>query len=91
MSYEIDFSESAIQDIELHKKSGNIKTLIKINKLIDELRNHPMTGTGKPEQLKHHLSGKWSRRINKKDRLVYQIEEETKTVNILSAEGHYSK
>lgn len=91
MSYEIDFSESAIQDIELHKKSGNIKTLIKINKLIDELRNHPMTGTGKPEQLKHNLSGKWSRRINKKDRLVYQIEEETKTVNILSAEGHYSK
>lgn len=91
MSYEIDFSERVIQDIELHKKSGNIKTLIKINKLIDELRNHPMTGTGKPEQLKHNLSGKWSRRINKKDRLVYQIEEETKTVNILSAEGHYSK
>jgi toxin YoeB len=41
--------------------------------LIKELRIHPFTGTGKPEQLKHELTGKWSRRINKVHRLIYEV------------------
>ncbi|WP_323670358.1 Txe/YoeB family addiction module toxin [Psychroflexus montanilacus] len=44
---------------------------------------------GKPEQLKHNLSGYWSRRINKKDRLIYQVVEDIVTVYIISAIGHY--
>lgn len=87
MSYEIDFTDKALQDIEFHKKSGNTNVLKKLNKLLNELREHPTTGTGKPELLKHELTGKWSRRINKEDRLVYSITDSV--VYIHSAKGHY--
>lgn len=88
MLYELEFSERAKRDL-LELKKNDISSYKKVAKLLEELQEHPTTGTGKPEQLKHELSGKWSRRINKKDRLVYQIDEEPKTVHILSALGHY--
>ena len=50
---------------------------------------HPITGTGQPEMLKHNLQGLYSRRINKKHRLVYSIKEEIVTVYVLSAHSHY--
>ncbi|WP_229203339.1 Txe/YoeB family addiction module toxin [Dyadobacter jejuensis] len=50
----------------------------------------PQTGIGEPKKLKNELSGLWSRRINKKDRLVYEIVESEAIVIILSALGHYS-
>jgi toxin YoeB len=50
---------------------------------------HPETGTGKPEKLKFELTGYWSRRINKKDRLIYSIEHHIVTVTVVSAVGHY--
>lgn len=89
MNYEIDFSPLANSHIEFYKKTGNISILKKIDRLLDELREHPTTGTGKPEKLKDNLSGKWSRRINRKDRLVYTIDEDNAVVNVLSARGHY--
>ena len=52
---------------------------------------HPTTGTGQPEMLKHNLEGLYSRRINKKDRLVYAINEEIISVYILSASSHYDE
>jgi toxin YoeB len=62
----------------------------KLNIILEELEIHPQTGTGNPEQLKHQLSGFWSRRINKKDRLIYEIiEEPEKLVVVVSALGHY--
>jgi Txe/YoeB family toxin of toxin-antitoxin system len=58
--------------------------------IIEELKQSPTVGIGNPEPLKHNLSGFWSRRINKKDRLIYQIiEEPDNLVVILSALGHY--
>lgn len=39
------------------------------------LRGEPTQGTGKPERLKHQLSGLWSRRISKKDRLIYSFDD----------------
>ncbi len=89
MSYTLDFSNTAIKDIEKHKKSGDKPTLKKIEKLLNELMKHPITGTGQPEMLKHDLAGLYSRRINKKHRLVYAINEQIVTVNILSAWSHY--
>ncbi|WP_089081713.1 Txe/YoeB family addiction module toxin [Flavobacterium branchiophilum] len=57
---------------------------------VKELEIHPTTGIGNPELLKHHLSGYWSRRINKKDRLIYQIIEQPESlVVIIAALGHY--
>lgn len=55
-----------------------------------ELSDHPTTGIGNPELLKHSLSGLWSRRLNKKDRLIYEIfEEPEELVIVIAALGHY--
>ena len=59
MQYLIDFTEQANEDIERHKKVGNKAILNKIFALMNELENHPTSGTGKPEMLKHHLAGLW--------------------------------
>lgn len=63
----------------------------KITALIEDIQLHPFTGIGKPEPLKHQLSGKWSRRINKEHRLIYKVTEENtiEILNILSLKGHY--
>ncbi len=58
-------------------------------KLIDELYEHPKTGTGKPEPLSGDRVGQWSRRITKKHRLVYEIRDMEVIVIVISAYGHY--
>jgi len=87
MSYFLDFSKKAHNDIEFHKKTGNLPVLKKLDILLNELTEHPFTGTGKPEVLKHNLNGFWSRRINKEHRLVYKVINDS--VQIFSAKGHY--
>jgi len=89
MNYKLRFTTNAIKDIQLHKKSGDKKLLQKIEVLLEELRVHPRSGTGQPEQLKHELRGLFSRRINQKHRLVYEIKDEIITVIILNAYSHY--
>jgi toxin YoeB len=89
--YIIEYTENALNDLKFHKKSGDKSVLKKIDKLIDELKTHPFLGTGQPEALKHELQGFWSRRINKKDRLIYKVEEQIVTVIVVSAYGHYSE
>ncbi len=89
MSYQIDITKQAQEDIEAHRKAGNKAILKKINTLLEELTEHPFTCTGKPEALKYSLAGLWSRRINQEHRLLYQIEGET-IVIILAAKGHYT-
>lgn len=87
MAYYLDFTDKAKNDIAVLKKAGNKAALNKLFSLLEELTEHPFTGTGKPEPLKHKLSGMWSRRINREHRLVYEVEENT--VFILSSKGHY--
>jgi len=91
MSYTLEFSDTALADIKKHKKTGGRAILKKLQKLLDELREHPTTGTGQPEMLKHSLSGLYSRRINLKHRLVYSIDDKIVTVYILSAASHYGE
>ncbi|MBP1540452.1 MAG: Txe/YoeB family addiction module toxin [Prevotella sp.] len=67
------------------------KLLISKRSLIDELYEHPRTGTGKPEPLSSDRAGQWSRRITKRHRLIYSIYENEVHVNILSAYGHYDE
>lgn len=90
MSYKIIFSDVANRDIEISKRSGDLSSLKKLHQILEELREHPETGIGSPEQLRYRLSGYWSRRINLKDRLIYRIYKETVTVSVVSAKGHYS-
>jgi toxin YoeB len=87
MGYQLDFSDQAKKDIDFHKKSGNKVILKKLFVLLNELTQNPFEGTGKPEPLKHNLTGYWSRRINLEHRLVYKVLEET--ILIYSVKGHY--
>lgn len=89
MSYSITISPEAEKDIVI-LATTEPKSFLKVQKLIDELREHPTTGTGHPEQLKGQPEGRWSRRITKKHRLVYQIFEKEIVVLVLSAWGHYN-
>jgi len=87
MIYLVKLSDRAELDIIKLRKSGDKQVLKKLNTLLDELREHPETGTGKPERLKY--VNKWSRRINDKHRLIYEILEEIVTVEVVQAYGHY--
>ena len=73
MNYELKFNIEALSDIEKHKKAGNLQLLKKIDSILTELRQHPKTGTGRPEQLKGFDTPTWSRRISQQHRLVYQV------------------
>ena len=63
------------------------KLLAKVNKLLKDIDRNGNTGIGKPEALKGDLSGWWSREIDKKNRLVYKIENDT--IQILQCISHY--
>jgi toxin YoeB len=67
------------RDKKLHK------SLCKILK--EMLRDEPDKGLGKPEALKHNLSGLWSKRISQKDRLIYKYDDEY--IYIFAIGGHY--
>lgn len=57
----------------------------------DELREHPRTGTGQVEQLKHFGTETWSMRLDREHHLVYEIHDTEMVVLVLSALGHYTK
>lgn len=88
---QIDFSEKAKKDLDFWLKSGNKAIVNKIYSLIEDIQFHPFEGIGKPEQLKHQLSGTWSRRINQEHRIIYKVTDENtiEILNILSLKGHY--
>ncbi len=88
--YFVELIESSKKDLQKHNKSGNKSVIKKIERILYELSEHPYTGTGNPEQLKHELSGFWSRRISQKDRMVYKVKEDIVTVYVVSAMGHYA-
>ena len=88
MTFEIIISPEAASDLQRLAKSEP-KSFAKANRFIEELKEHPTTGTGHPEPLKGKPEGRWSRRITKKHRLVYRIFDDTVLVLVLRAYGHY--
>lgn len=86
--YEIEFSKEAVKHVLVMRKSSP-HLFKKLEKLLDELREHPYTGTGHPEQLKF-LQGVWSRQLDKKNRIRYIVNETPIVVFIVSALGHYN-
>jgi len=88
--FRVIISENARKDIKKHIKSGNKIVINKIKKILIELEDEPEKGIGNPEPLKYELSGKWSRRISNKDRMIYEVKDKIVTVEVLSAMGHYS-
>ena len=71
----------------LYWQTQDKKILRRINALIRDIQRDPFAGIGKPEPLKHELSGYWSRRITDEHRLVYKVADNT--VYILACKKHY--
>lgn len=82
----IELDEAALEDLAFWVRSDRKKAL-RILKLIRETARTPFEGRGKPEPLRHALSGYWSRRITDEHRLVYRYEEGR--LRILSCRYHY--
>ena len=70
------FAEPAWQDY-LYWQAQDKQMVQRINKLIQEIQRESFAGIGKPEPLKHALSGFWSRRINDEHRIVYKVENDS--------------
>jgi toxin YoeB len=85
---EIELTSDANDDLSYWKKTGNQAILKRIRQLTESILETPFSGIGKPEPLKHNLSGKWSRRINKSNRYVYEVQENI--VYVFSLKGHYN-
>ena len=83
----ISFTLEGLKDY-IHWQTEDKKTLKKINQLIADIVRNGNTGLGHPELLKHDLSGKWSRKIDEKNRLIYLIHDDKK-VEIFSCKDHY--
>ena len=88
MSYKVEFTKDAYKDIDSLKKKAPA-AYSKLLRLLEELEDHPTTGSGIPKPLREDKQGAWSRRINQEHRLVYEIHGDTVTVLVLSAFGHY--
>lgn len=80
------FSTDALRHLDEWKLTQP-KIAVKIVALITEISETPFTGSGKPEPLKHNLKGKWSRRITREHRLVYEVSESF--IKIISCKFHY--
>jgi len=70
----IKFSDHAWEDY-LYWQATDKAVLKRINALLRDIQRSPFDGIGKPEALKHHLAGFWSRRIDDEHRLVYAIQD----------------
>ncbi len=88
---EIRYSKKAEKDLSFWSKSGNKIIIKKISELIKAIQQNPFEGIGKPEALKHDLTGYWSRRIDSEHRIIYQIIDENTIdiLSIISLKGHY--
>ena len=88
MTYEVKLSDQVKIDLVRLAKSEP-KAFAKANRFIEDLKEHPKTGTGHPEPLKGKPEGRWSRKITQKHRLIYRIFELEVYVDVLAAYGHY--
>ena len=82
----LEFDPSAFEDLAWWIEKDRAQAL-RIVRLVREIQRDPYSGLGKPEPLKHELSGCWSRRINQEHRLVYQVQEDK--IRILACRFHY--
>ena len=80
------FSENAWDDYQ-HWLRTDKKLLKRLNSLIRDIQRSPYEGIGKPEPLKHALSGYWSRRITDEHRIVYKVNDDA--IFIAQARYHY--
>lgn len=81
----LEFDTDAFEDLAYWVNHDRKKAL-RVMRLIQETQTDPFGGIGKPEPLKHELSGCWSKRIDQEHRLVYQVTDEK--IRILACRYH---
>ena len=84
--YRIVFTRAAAEDIP-KLKAAHLDT--KAKRLLDVLRQNPFQTPPPYEKLRGNLEGAYSRRLNIKHRLVYQVLREQETVKSISMWTHY--
>ncbi len=82
----LEFDSAAFEDLAWWVQQDRKKAL-RIMRLILDTQFDPFGGIGKPEPLKHELSGCWSKRIDDEHRLVYQVREDK--IRVLACRYHY--
>jgi toxin YoeB len=82
----LEFDAAAFEDLAWWVDQDRVQAQ-RILRLIREIQREPFTGLGKPEPLKHQLSGCWSRRIDQRHRIVYQVQQDK--IRILACRYHY--
>ena len=82
----LEFDPSAFEDLAWWVEHDRAQAL-RIIRLVRDIQRDPFSGLGKPEPLKHELSGCWSRRITQEHRLVYEVGEDK--IRILACRFHY--
>lgn len=83
MTHRIRFTVQGWEDYQ----SWTSRTLLRINRMIEESVRSPGEGIGKPERLRANLAGLWSRRIDQEHRLVYAVRDEG--ITVLQCRYHY--
>ena len=89
IEYSLIFTDLSLQDLAFHDKAGNQATIKRIDRILKELEITPFIGIGDPHPLSYNYAGMWSRHLNKKDVMIYDVNETEKTVQIYSARYHY--
>jgi toxin YoeB len=84
---QIIYTPKAKEHLDFWVKTGNKLVLKKIVQLTKAINENPYEGIGKPEPLKHELTGYWSRRITQEHRYVYAIADDN--LIVVSLKGHY--
>lgn len=74
------------EDLEFWVRNDR-KVALRLLDLVEAILREPFAGIGKPEPLKHLLSGAWSRRLTEEHRVVYFIADDR--VDFLQARYHY--
>lgn len=82
----IELDEGAFEDLS-HWVEKDRKKALRVLRLIRDTAREPFAGAGKPEPLRHALTGYWSRRIDREHRLVYKVESDT--LRIVACRYHY--
>jgi toxin YoeB len=83
----ISFTPDGFEDYT-YWQTEDKRTLRKINKLIQDIVRNGQTGIGSPEPLKGNFTGRWSREIDDKNRLIYRIMDNG-DIEIIECKGHY--
>ncbi len=90
MTYKINIFENADDDLAWFRKNDRT-SYVKCFDLVREVAKHPRTGTGKPERLRYFEQEVYSRRVNKKDRMIYTVYEKLQEIDVSSFRGHYDE